>query len=183
MQRVEVQRLGPLDQPAHGRREPELIGNLRGRYDSRALPVRIRGEGGGALQSGAGDGNRAAPLHRTSMVFQGRGDRLIWPIGRHRPMPQPALGVIHDGGQGGIGCLDLCGSSGLPNGRADQRVTKAHFALDNFDERHVHRGFQHANGHGILLKRPHRADDFFERDSTVERGHQQRGAGDRRQIV
>ena len=95
------------------------------------------------------------------MLVERGGDLLIGSFGRHRPMPQPSLRVIHDGGQGSVGCLALSVSSGLPYGRADQRVAKAHLAIDNFDKPSLHCGFERIAGHGNLLKQPYAADHLF----------------------
>ncbi len=181
-QAIEIQRLGLVEHSPHGAGEPELIGNLRGRYKTRRPLVSVRGKRRGALECGARDRDRAAPPSRARMVFECSGDFLVESVGRHRPMPEPPLGIGDDCRKRGVRRLDFAPSSGLSYGGADQRMAEAHTTFDNFDQADVHRGVQPLAWRGTWFRRPYTLRDFAEGGSAVQRSYEQRGSRHRRKI-
>ena len=182
---TEIQHLGlrrAVAEPrrrARARRQPR-----RPRQAARSSVVSIGGKRGGALQCGARDGDRAAPPRRARMVFECGGDVLV--------EPSVAIARCHSRRSGSATTVASAAyvawssraSSGLPYGRADQRMAKAHIAFDNFNEPGVHRGFERiARTRDVSCRRPTQRTISSEGSSAVERGRQQRGARHRRQIV
>ncbi len=68
------------------------------------------------------------------MALQRGRDLLVIPHGRHRQMPDPALGIDHDLGQRCIGLQNLSRRRRLTHRRTDQRVTKAHLPVHDRDQ-------------------------------------------------
>ena len=131
---ADIERLGLLQQPPDHVDGAKLIGGVRGPHQALTPPPGIRGERSRALQRGGGDHHRPPAPGRDRMALQRDRDLLVIPHGRHRPMPDPALGIGHDLGQRCIGPQNLSRRRRLSHRRADERVTEPHLPVHDRDQ-------------------------------------------------
>ena len=112
-------------------------------------------------------GDRSPAQSRGGIPFELRGDLLVAADRGHRAVPEPALVIRDDFGQGNVHLEHFPRVGSLTNGRADEWVAEADLGFADVDQARLHRGLNRRQ------RRMGSRKDLTKRRSTVEcRGEQ-----------
>src|ERR1700680_3298643 len=97
--RAAVERLRLTHQPARAFDETELVGKFRSGNKTRSLALRVRRQGGRALEGRTRDRECATSGGQPGVLFERGSDALVRPYGCHGAVPELTLRIDDDLGE------------------------------------------------------------------------------------